>query len=327
MKKKWRKRAFSLILAAALMSGDLTGIARVEAAKVQTEDQQEGCAAQETTVKVQTEDQQEDCAAQEATAKVQTKDQQEQTTQESVTPTLQQEEEEATGAFSQPNFKFGTISYKYYFDVEIVKNYRICISWETEAKDSSKPMDTPIRYDIYRSTSKNGTYKKFESIEDEWVYDDSRVKGCYFYQIRAVFKQNGKETYIRADYSVQYTQPKPILSYTGLSDRKPKIDFGSVKQCGEAVETDRSKQGIIVTGYDLYRSTKKNSGYQYLYCTSDRDYIDTSAKKGKTYYYKVRPFAYDAQTKKYTYGITSDPLEVEVGASGNQDIFWDIYEY
>ncbi|MDF2845586.1 MAG: hypothetical protein K0R00_4012 [Herbinix sp.] len=41
-------------------------------------------------------------------------------------------------------------------------------------------------------------------------------------------------------------------------------------------------------GYDIYRSTKKSSGYVLIDSVYECDYFDTNIKSGKTYYYKVK---------------------------------------
>lgn len=40
--------------------------------------------------------------------------------------------------------------------------------------------------------------------------------------------------------------------------------------------------------YEIYRSTSKDSGYDYIDCTRGLSYIDSGLKKNKKYYYKVR---------------------------------------
>lgn len=47
-----------------------------------------------------------------------------------------------------------------------------------------------------------------------------------------------------------------------------------------------------VSGYRIYRSTKKNSGYKYLKQVSSKttSYTNSKLKSGKTYYYRVRAF-------------------------------------
>ncbi|MDD7602459.1 MAG: hypothetical protein PUK54_07675 [Firmicutes bacterium] len=58
-----------------------------------------------------------------------------------------------------------------------------------------------------------------------------------------------------------------------------------------------------VEAYEIWKSTKKNSGYSKSFTTSKMSYKNSKGlKKGTRYYYKVRAIAHDAEGKK----ITSD---------------------
>ena len=58
-----------------------------------------------------------------------------------------------------------------------------------------------------------------------------------------------------------------------------------------------------VEAYEIWKSTKKNSGYSKAFTTTKMSYKNTKGlKKGTRYYYKVRAIAHDAEGKK----ITSD---------------------
>ena len=48
------------------------------------------------------------------------------------------------------------------------------------------------------------------------------------------------------------------------------------------------KKSTGATKYEIYRSTKKSSGYKKIATTSKTKYIDKKVSKGKRYYYKVR---------------------------------------
>ena len=61
------------------------------------------------------------------------------------------------------------------------------------------------------------------------------------------------------------------------------------------------KKGIRITwkkvsganGYYIYRSTKKKSGYKKIHVVKKgktQSYLDKKARKGKTYYYKIRTY-------------------------------------
>ena len=63
------------------------------------------------------------------------------------------------------------------------------------------------------------------------------------------------------------------------------------------------------SGYRIYRSTKKNSGYKYLKQLSSKtaSYTNKKLKSGKTYYYKVRAYS-DVFGDRY-YGSYSASLK------------------
>ena len=61
--------------------------------------------------------------------------------------------------------------------------------------------------------------------------------------------------------------------------------------------------GVDVDGYEIFRSTKKNSGFgkKPYFTTSNTSYTNTKAlKAGKTYYYKVRAFVVINGERVYT---------------------------
>ena len=57
---------------------------------------------------------------------------------------------------------------------------------------------------------------------------------------------------------------------------------------GKRKVTITYKKAAGATKYEIYRSTQKSKGYQKIATTTTTKYVDTKAKKGKKYYYKVR---------------------------------------
>lgn len=78
-----------------------------------------------------------------------------------------------------------------------------------------------------------------------------------------------------------------------------KVKIKSYKKTKTTIRLKWSKFSSSVSGYMIYRSTKKSSGYKKIKTVSSKktSYTDKKLKKGKTYYYKIRPY----RTITYTY--------------------------
>ncbi|MDD6311614.1 MAG: hypothetical protein PUB09_06835 [Firmicutes bacterium] len=74
------------------------------------------------------------------------------------------------------------------------------------------------------------------------------------------------------------TKAKPVLGVISVEENGIRLEWNDI-----APE--------IGDGYALYRSTKKKSGYKKIAEVTGCEYLDTTAKKNKTYYYKVCKFA------------------------------------
>lgn len=156
------------------------------------------------------------------------------------------------------------------------------------------------KYDIYRSTSQKGTYKKIGSASKEATsYTDSKLKMTkkYYYKVEA------KITGYKA------TGTSGISSAVGgYPVRKASMEPVTVNDAGQLVVHWAKVKNT--KGYQIYRSTASGGTYTLLGTVSDyktTSYTDVSAVAGTTYYYKVRLInTYDNKT---IYGQYSDPIE------------------
>lgn len=98
---------------------------------------------------------------------------------------------------------------------------------------------------------------------------------------------------------------KGINNYKGNIIKKFKIVIGkpvnlvAYKYDSSSISIKWSKPSGSITGYEVYYSTKKDSGYKKLSSTSKTNYKKTKLSANKTYYFKVR--AYKTINKKKYY--------------------------
>lgn len=158
-------------------------------------------------------------------------------------------------------------------------------------------------YEIYRATSKTGTYKSVKSITNGSTVsytDKSLTTGStYYYKVRAYRTVDKKKVY---------------SSYSSIASAKPVLKTPSVKL------TSGSKKATIkwgkisgASGYEVYRATSKSGKYSKIKTitkNSTVSYVNSSLTKNKTYYYKVR--AYRTVNGKKIYSSYSVAKSVKV---------------
>lgn len=142
-------------------------------------------------------------------------------------------------------------------------------------------------YSIYRSTRSSSGYKWVTNTGGTSYTDTGLNTGTkYYYKIKA-YCTFGAVTY--SGYS-SYKSATPILG-------KP---AGLKTAAGTKSITVSWNATDGATGYELYGSTSKTSGFKLLKSLSSLEYLHTSLVTGKTYYYKVR--AYRLVNGKKVYG-------------------------
>ena len=139
------------------------------------------------------------------------------------------------------------------------------------------------KYNIYRSTSKNGTYSYMYTTTNTHYTNTSAVAGkTYYYKVEAV---DASEPYANSALSdscyITCDLPKLDVKIT-LSSNKPKITWDKMEGASK---------------YEIYRKVGENGTYKKYYTTVYNSFTNTSAAKGTKYYYKVV-----AVCKASTYG-------------------------
>ena len=155
------------------------------------------------------------------------------------------------------------------------------IKWNTVANAS--------QYEVYRATTKNGTYTLLGTTTATHYTDNKAGSGyTYYYKVKAL-AANGAES----DYSAvvagicHCAKPTVKATYMGASG-KPYIKWNAVANASQ---------------YKVYRSTSKNGTYTLLGTTTATHYTDNKAGSGYTYYYKVRAISKVKSTANSVFSV------------------------
>ena len=104
--------------------------------------------------------------------------------------------------------------------------------------------------------------------------DTSTANGTYYYKIKAVYSAKTAANSALSSYISKVCDLKrPTITVKRNSSGKPKVTWAKISGADK---------------YYVYRATTKNGTYKKIVTTKKLYYTNTSAKKGKTYYYKVK---------------------------------------
>ena len=141
---------------------------------------------------------------------------------------------------------------------------------------SGKPMLTwkavsgAASYKVYRATTKNGAYSVINTTKALTYTNTGAALGTtYYYKVEAL-NAAGKSMGFSA---IVEGKVAPVLAvgYSSVSG-KPQLTWKAVPGATE---------------YQVYRSTQQNSGYTKINTTTATSYVNTGAKAGATYYYRI----------------------------------------
>ena len=133
-----------------------------------------------------------------------------------------------------------------------------------------KAVSGATSYKVYRATTKNGAYSVINTTKARTYTNTGAALGTtYYYKVEAL-NAAGKSMGFSA---VVDGKVAPVLAvgYSSVSG-KPQLTWKAVPGATE---------------YQVYRSTQQNSGYTKINTTTSTSYVNTGAKAGTTYYYKI----------------------------------------
>jgi len=140
-------------------------------------------------------------------------------------------------------------------------------------------------YEIYRSTSKNGTFTKIASLDADAAspYKDAGLthNKAYYYKMRTYAVVDGVKVYSA------YSDVK------GMTTRVTAPTIKEILKTNYTTLTIKWNKIAGATGYKVYRSTSENGEYERIATLGGNDtlsYKDTGRTCGKVYYYKVRAY-------------------------------------
>ncbi len=135
-------------------------------------------------------------------------------------------------------------------------------------------VSSAVRYDVYRSGSKSGTYKYIGSATSTTYTDTSAKPGYYFYyKVKAINAGGvGSDDSVAVSALCHCAQPVLNSAQYLSSSGKPYLSWETVSGAGK---------------YYVYRSGTKYGTYKYIGTASKNSYSDVSASPGYTYFYKV----------------------------------------
>ena len=149
----------------------------------------------------------------------------------------------------------------------VASSGKIKVSWPSVYKAD--------KYEVYRATSKNGTYKKVKTTTSK-SYTDTKATAekTYYYKVKAIKAGNSALNSAQSKYISKVCDlAKPVITVKRNSSGDPKVTWKKVSGADK---------------YYVYRATSKSGKYTKVKTTTSKAYTDTKAKAGKTYYYKVK---------------------------------------
>lgn len=194
----------------------------------------------------------------------------------------------------------------------VASSGKIKVTWEA--------VEGAVKYEVYRATSKDGTYtRKYTTTGTTYTNSGAESGQTYYYKVRAI----GETSAANSAFST--------VKYRTCDLPRPTVSISNVASSGKIRLTWQAVEGAVK--YEVYRSTSKNGTYTKVYSTSGTGYTNTSAKAGQVYYYKVKAIAADSaadsafsSVKYRTCDLPQPELNVTLNDAGKPALTWKSIE-
>ena len=179
------------------------------------------------------------------------------------------------------------------------------------------PVEGAVKYEVYRSGTKNGTYTLLGTTAN-LNYTDSKANAgyIYYYKVKAVNAAGAKSVYSAAVAGTCHCARPVVTPDYLVSTGKPYIKWSAVAGASK---------------YEVYRSGTKNGTYTLLGTTANLNYTDNKANAGYTYYYKVKAVSKVKSTANSYYSTVvaatchcaKPVVKIATTSAGNPTLTWN----
>ena len=191
----------------------------------------------------------------------------------------------------------------------VASNGKIQLIWEE--------IDGAVKYEVYRATSKSGTYTLMKTTSKTSYTNTSAEAGkTYYYKVKAIAKNSAANSV--------YSEVKSRICDLA----QPEVSLSNVASSGKIKVSWKAISGAAK--YEVYRATSKNGAYQLMKTTTSTSYTNTSAEAGKTYYYKVIALhekssanSVFSEAKFRTADLARPVISVSLNNSGKPVVSWN----
>ena len=177
-------------------------------------------------------------------------------------------------------------------------------------------VDGADKYEIWRSSSKTGSFKRqYTTTKTSYINSTAVAGKTYYYLVKAL---NAKGKVVSESKSVSRV----------CDCAAPVVSSSIVASTGKIKLTWKPVDGAVK--YEVWRSTSKTGTYTKQYTTTGTKYTNTAATAGYTYYYKVKAIGASSSANSAFSNITYRTCDcakmnvaVDWNEKGNVVFSWD----